>query len=192
MPTRSRPSWPSARTGPPVKYGAQGHLPFMPLNALGPMVSYAVPPPSGIPSAALPPPDVAAVAPSHRVGAPMGPELEPLIGEMSSKYGVPDWLVRNVIRAESNGNPDATSPVGARGLMQLMPGTAAGLGVQDAYDPRQNVEGGVKYLRQLLDMFGNDHTKAVAAYNAGPGAVQRYGGVPPYSETQTYVKRVLG
>jgi hypothetical protein len=123
--------------------------------------------------------------------APMGPELERLIAGASAKHQVPDWLVRNVIRAESGGNPQATSPVGAMGLMQLMPGTAATLGVSDAYDAEQNVDGGTRYLRQLLDRFGGDYSKAVAAYNAGPGAVERYDGVPPFAETQAYVKRVL-
>lgn len=121
----------------------------------------------------------------------MGPELERLIADASAKHHVPDWLIRNVIRAESGGNPTATSGVGAMGLMQLMPGTAEGLGVTDAYDAAQNVDGGTRYLRQLLDRFGGDPTKAVAAYNAGPGAVERYAGVPPFAETQAYVKRVL-
>jgi hypothetical protein len=147
--------------------------------------AYAPPPVTGIPDAHL-------ELPQRVAGAPMGAELEGLIGEMSGKYQVPDWVVRNVIRQESGGNPNATSPVGAQGLMQLMPGTAAGLGVTNAYDPRQNVEGGVKYLKQLMDQFHGALTKTVAAYNAGPGAVQKYGGVPPYAETQNYVKRVLG
>jgi soluble lytic murein transglycosylase-like protein len=158
--------------------------------ATGPLMTYgayAPPPLTGIPSASFEP-----AAPQRVASAPMGAELEGLIGEMSSKYAVPDWVVRNVIRQESGGNPNATSPVGAQGLMQLMPGTAAGLGVTNAYDPRQNVEGGVKYLKQLMEQFGGDLTKTVAAYNAGPGAVMKYGGVPPYAETQTYVKRVLG
>jgi hypothetical protein len=164
----------------------------------GPLMTYGAypsPPVSGIPSVE-PEDTLAAGLQPGGVGAgasrPMGPELENLIGEMSGKYQVPDWIVRNVIRQESGGNPGATSPVGAQGLMQLMPGTAAELGVANAYDPRQNVEGGVKYLRQLLDMFHNDPTKAVAAYNAGPGAVQKYGGVPPFAETQNYVKRIIG
>lgn len=158
--------------------------------AAGPLMTYgayASPPVTGIPNASWDP------LPAQRVAsAPMGAELEGLIGEMSAKYAVPDWVVRNVIRQESGGNPNATSPVGAQGLMQLMPGTAAGLGVTNAYDPRQNVEGGVKYLKQLMEQFGGDLTKTVAAYNAGPGAVMKYGGVPPYAETQNYVKRVLG
>ncbi|MFP5501155.1 MAG: lytic transglycosylase domain-containing protein, partial [Candidatus Sericytochromatia bacterium] len=104
----------------------------------------------------------------------------------------PEWLVKNVIRAESGGDPLATSPVGAMGLMQLMPGTALDMGVQDPYNARDNIEGGVKYLRRMLDMFNGDVTKAVAAYNAGPGNVQQHGGVPPFAETQAYVRRVLG
>jgi soluble lytic murein transglycosylase-like protein len=158
--------------------------------ASGPLMTYGAymsPPVTGIPNASLEP-----VAPQRVSSAPMGAELESLIGEMSAKYTVPDWVVRNVIRQESGGNANATSPVGAQGLMQLMPGTAAGLGVTNAYDPRQNVEGGVKYLKQLMDQFHGDLTKTVAAYNAGPGAVMKYGGVPPYAETQNYVKRVLG
>ncbi|MDB5099097.1 MAG: hypothetical protein JWM80_3518 [Cyanobacteria bacterium RYN_339] len=160
------------------------------LGVGGPLLTYGAyltPPVTGIPNAHVEAAPVAKLA-----SRPMGPELETLIGEMSGKYQVPDWVVRNVIRQESGGNPNATSPVGAQGLMQLMPGTAAGLGVTNAYDPRQNVEGGVKYLKQLMDQFHGDLTKTVAAYNAGPGAVQKYGGVPPYAETQNYVKRVLG
>ena len=161
----------------------------------GPLVTSAagMVPPTGIPSAAAPLPGLAAGMPAGAAPAgAVGPQLEPLIGEMSAKYDVPAWLVRNVIRQESGGNPNARSPVGAMGLMQLMPGTAAELGVQDAFDPRQNVEGGVKYLKRMLDMFHGDMEKAVAAYNAGPGAVQRFGGVPPYDETRHYVKRILG
>lgn len=162
------------------------------LGAGGPLMTYGSYAPvniTGIPSASFPAPSVGESGPTG--SRHMGPELEGLIGEMSTKYAVPDWIVRNVIRQESGGNPSATSPVGAQGLMQLMPGTARELGVSNPYDPRQNVEGGVKYLRQLLDMFQGDHTKAVAAYNAGPAAVQRYGGVPPFAETQNYVNRVL-
>jgi len=96
------------------------------------------------------------------------------------------------VRQESNFNPTAGSPAGARGLTQLMPGTARGLGVTDVTDPAQALEGGAKYLRQQLDAFGGDVTRALAAYNAGPGAVQRFGGVPPYAETQNYVRKVQG
>ena len=89
-------------------------------------------------------------------------------------------------------DPNATSHCGAMGIMQLMPGTAASLGVTNAYDPEQNIMGGAKYLSQMLSEFGGSTQLAVAAYNAGPGSVSKYGGIPPYEETQTYVERVLG
>jgi soluble lytic murein transglycosylase-like protein len=112
------------------------------------------------------------------------------IDAAAAKYNVDPALLRGLIRQESNFNANATSPAGARGLTQLMPGTAAALGV-DPSVPAQAIEGGAKYLRQQLDKFGNDPAKALAAYNAGPGAVQRYGGVPPFAETQNYVRKVL-
>ena len=113
------------------------------------------------------------------------------IDAAAAKYHVDPALLRGLIRQESNFNANAQSPAGARGLTQLMPGTAAALGV-DPSVPAQAIEGGAKYLRQQLDRFGNDPAKALAAYNAGPGAVQRYGGVPPYAETQNYVRKVHG
>ena len=112
------------------------------------------------------------------------------IDAAAKKFNVDPALLRGLIRQESNFNPNATSPAGARGLTQLMPGTAAALGV-DPSVPAQAIEGGAKYLRQQLDRFGGDPAKALAAYNAGPGAVQRYGGVPPYAETQNYVRSVM-
>jgi soluble lytic murein transglycosylase-like protein len=108
----------------------------------------------------------------------------------AQRNGVDPALLKALIRQESNFNANATSPAGARGLTQLMPGTAAALGV-DASVPEQAIEGGARYLAQQLKRFGNDPSKALAAYNAGPGAVQRYGGIPPYAETQNYVKKVL-
>jgi soluble lytic murein transglycosylase-like protein len=111
----------------------------------------------------------------------------------AEKHGLPLALVRSVVRAESNFRQDAVSPKGAVGLMQLMPGTARDLGV-DAGVAEQNVDGGTQYLRDLLVKYGNKDdqvARAVAAYNAGPGAVDKYDGVPPYSETQTYVRKVL-
>jgi soluble lytic murein transglycosylase-like protein len=114
-----------------------------------------------------------------------------LVNEAARRHGVDPALVAGVIEAESGFNARAVSPAGAQGLMQLMPGTARGLGVTDALDPTQNVMGGAKLLRQLLDRYKGDTRLALAAYNAGPGAVDKYGGVPPYAETQRYVPKVL-
>jgi soluble lytic murein transglycosylase-like protein len=108
----------------------------------------------------------------------------------ATKYGIDPALLKGLIRQESNFNASAQSGAGAQGLTQLMPATARSLGV-DAGDPAQAIDGGAKYLKQQLDRFGGDASKALAAYNAGPGAVAKYGGVPPYAETQNYVKNVL-
>ncbi len=113
-----------------------------------------------------------------------------LIVASAQRNGLDPALLKGLIRAESDFDPNAGSGAGAVGLTQLMPGTAASLGVTDPRDPAQSIEGGAKYLKQQLDAFGGDVTKALAAYNAGPGAVARYGGVPPYAETQAYVQRV--
>lgn len=118
-------------------------------------------------------------------------EFEQLIKACSVKYGVNECLVKAVIHAESGYNPNAVSSKGASGLMQLMPGTAKSLKVADRFNPKDNVEGGVKYLRFLLDTFRGDVSLAVAAYNAGLSKVAKYGGIPPYNETRTYVNRVL-
>lgn len=134
------------------------------------------------------PSTAARAEPPRRTGAAAA--FRELVERTAQRYGVDPALVDAVIQAESGYDPQATSPAGAVGLMQLLPTTARGLGVLDPYDPVQNVEGGVRYLRSLLDRFG-DVQLALAAYNAGPGAVLRYGGVPPYPETRTYVQRVL-
>lgn len=118
-------------------------------------------------------------------------EFEQLIKTCSDKYGVNPNLVKAVIHAESGYNPNAVSSKGASGLMQLMPGTAKSLKVADRFNPKDNVEGGVKYLRFLLDTFRGDVSLAVAAYNAGLNKVAKYGGIPPYNETRTYVNRVM-
>jgi Transglycosylase SLT domain/Domain of unknown function (DUF4124) len=113
------------------------------------------------------------------------------ITEAANRYGIPERLVTAVIRAESGFNPRAVSRKGAQGLMQLMPSTASVLGVRNSFDPRENIEGGVRHLRGLLDRFPGNLPFAIAAYNAGEKAVTAYGGVPPYPETQDYVVRVL-
>ena len=119
-------------------------------------------------------------------------EINNLIDKYAEQAGLDGDFVKAVINQESGFNPNATSKCGAMGLMQLMPGTAKGLGVTNAYDPEQNIQGGTKYLKGLLDRFDNNKSLALAAYNAGPNAVKKYGGIPPYQETQNYVKNVLG
>ena len=118
-------------------------------------------------------------------------EYENIIRANAEKYGVSASLIKAVIHAESGYNPNAVSRKGASGLMQLMPGTARSLKVNNCFDPKDNVEGGVKYLRFLLDTFRGDVSLAVAAYNAGLNKVAKFGGIPPYTETRTYVNRVL-
>ena len=153
----------------------------------------ATPPGAALPTAAgltggMLPPQGAVQQPS----APVPPEqIDALVEQNAATWQVDPALIKAVIANESGFNANATSNVGAQGLMQLMPETAASLGVRNAYDPAQNVAGGARYLRGLLDRFNGDQRLAIAAYNAGPGAVAKYGDVPPYAETQTYVTNVL-
>jgi soluble lytic murein transglycosylase-like protein len=121
---------------------------------------------------------------------PSGTPYAAEITAAAKANGLDPALLAGLIKQESNFNPTAGSPAGARGLAQLMPATAAGLGVTDVLDPVQSINGGAKYLAQQLKTFGGDVAKALAAYNAGPGAVQRFGGIPPYAETQNYVRIV--
>jgi len=118
-------------------------------------------------------------------------DLNEVIKSASGTYRLDPDLVNSVIRAESGFNVRAVSPKGAQGLMQLMPGTASQLGVHNAFDPQTNVEGGTRYLRELLERYNFDLVKALAAYNAGPRRVEQYGGVPPYYETKAYVARIV-
>jgi hypothetical protein len=122
--------------------------------------------------------------------APVVP-LNQVVDAASANYHLDPDLVNSVIHAESGFNPHAVSPKGAKGLMQLMPGTANNLGVNDAFDPQANVEGGSRYLRELLERYNLDLVKALAAYNAGPQRVEQYRGVPPFRETRAYVARIV-
>lgn len=122
---------------------------------------------------------------------PTSTNIQGLIETIAARYNLSPELLRGVVAAESGFNPRAVSPAGAMGLMQLMPATARALGVNDPFDPAANLDGGARYLRQLLDRFQGDTRLALAAYNAGPGAVERYHGVPPYKETRAYIQRVL-
>ncbi|HZC24711.1 MAG TPA: lytic transglycosylase domain-containing protein [Candidatus Binatia bacterium] len=138
-------------------------------------------------------PNVVQNAKPRTIAFPARPvvNLNQVVNDASDRYRLDPDLVNSVIKAESDFHVRAVSPKGAQGLMQLMPGTATGLGVSNAFDPQANVDGGTKYLRELLERYNFDLVKALAAYNAGPERVERFGGVPPYYETRTYVARIV-
>lgn len=117
-------------------------------------------------------------------------DYDSLINKISKKYKLNPDLIKSVVMTESGGDSTAVSPAGAKGLMQLTDSTASDMGVKDVFDPEENIEGGTKYLRKLIDRFG-DIEQALAAYNAGPAKVEKYGGIPPYTETQEYVRTVI-
>lgn len=129
------------------------------------------------------------LAPGMSIG-PSSEELKPLIERAAAESGIDSGLLDALVATESGYNPKARSSAGAMGLTQLMPGTARGLGVSDPFDPWQNLSGGARYLSQMIRKFGDVRT-ALAAYNAGPGAVERAGGIPRYAETQAYVEKVM-
>jgi soluble lytic murein transglycosylase-like protein len=133
----------------------------------------------------------AAYAPSA-TGAEAGGEYESLVDAAAARNGLDPAVLHGLIEQESGFDPSATSSAGASGLTQLMPGTASSLGVADPLNPAESIEGGARYLGQLMGQFGGNTEDALAAYNAGPGAVEQYGGTPPYAETQSYVSKVLG
>ena len=167
------------------------------LLTFSPPAPAAAPPSATVPGATFGAQLASAMTPAAATAPVAAPAAgaTPFAAEISAaavRNGVDPSLLTGLIRAESNFDPGATSPAGAQGLAQLMPATAAGLGVTDPLDPVQSIEGGARYLRQQLDRFGGDPAQALAAYNAGPGAVERFGGVPPYEETRSYVRRVLG
>jgi soluble lytic murein transglycosylase-like protein len=138
-------------------------------------------------------PEPAAVKPAAEGGGAVSRGLRAfaqVIRAAAERYGVDTRLIEAIVQTESAGNPTAVSPKGARGLMQLMPERAAELGVRDSFDPQQNVDGGVRHMRDLLQRFGGDVTLALAAYNAGEAAVRSHGGIPPFAETREYVRRV--
>jgi soluble lytic murein transglycosylase-like protein len=159
-------------------------------NFAASLASASAPTATAAATAATPAATLATTASTGPSALPAGTPYGAEITAAAQRNGLDPALLAGLIKQESGFNPNAGSPAGAQGLCQLMPGTARGLGVTDLHDPAQSIEGGAKYLAQQLKTFNGDVARALAAYNAGPGAVQRYGGVPPYAETQNYVRKV--
>jgi soluble lytic murein transglycosylase-like protein len=166
---------------------AQMNAPTTPAPAAAPAAATANSSFAGALAAAQTSPSTAPVS-----GTGASSAFDAQINAAAASNGIDPALLKGLVSQESGFNPNAQSGAGAVGLTQLMPGTASSLGVTNPLDPAQSLQGGAKYLREQLDRFGGDETLALAAYNAGPGAVQKYGGVPPYAETQNYVKSVMG
>jgi hypothetical protein len=166
----------------------------VPARSIEPLAAVpgVTPPPAPAPLDPDPRPSPPVASPFRAPRVPSARSIAAHVKAAAARHGLPESLVSAVVSVESEFNPRAVSRRGALGLMQLMPGTAALLGVRDAFDPEQNVDGGTRYLRDLMDRFDNDVTLALAAYNAGAQAVIRHGGVPPYPETRAFVARVLG
>jgi soluble lytic murein transglycosylase-like protein len=131
------------------------------------------------------------VLPAYEAPKPSGGSVPEMIDRLAEQFGVPAKLAHALVRVESNYQPDAVSPKGAMGLMQIMPALAKYYAVADPFDPEQNLTAGLQHLKTLLDRFGDDTATALAAYNAGEPAVARYGRIPPYRETQDYVRRIM-
>jgi soluble lytic murein transglycosylase-like protein len=165
---------------------AQMNAPAAPAPATAPAATAPTSSFAGALAAAQTSPSAAPVS-----GAGGSSAFDSEINAAAASNGIDPALLKGLVSQESGFNPSARSGAGAVGLTQLMPGTASALGVTNPLDPAQSLQGGAKYLREQLDRFGGDQTLALAAYNAGPGAVQKYGGVPPYAETQNYVTSVM-
>ena len=166
---------------------AQMNAPATPPPAAAPAATAPASPFAGALAAAQASPSAAPVS-----GTGASSAFDAQINAAAASNGIDPALLKGLVSQESGFNPNARSGAGAVGLTQLMPGTASALGVTNPLDPAQSLQGGAKYLREQLDRFGGDEQLALAAYNAGPGAVQKYGGVPPYAETQNYVTSVMG
>lgn len=169
-------------------YTAGGYV-DIPTEQIASFEEDETPQPQPLTPQTAPPPATTATA--QPAPAPTTMSMDELVREASARQRLDPDFVNSVIKAESNFYPRAVSSKGAQGLMQLMPGTAAKLGVRDPFDPRANVEAGTTYLSELLDLYNNDPIRALAAYNAGPQRVQQYHGVPPYRDTRLYIARIV-